>query len=216
MSHELMSHESKGARRDGLSPETAIVVPPRRLFLTEIAAAAAGTMLLPGAVHAAKPKPRKKTAGPVPRVLRLYNPNTKESWTGAYHDGRAVLAKAHETLNWFLRDHHEQQETRIDPATLDLLWRLGERYRRVGHGRVTINVSSAYRTKATNDRLVSEGAARNSQHLLGKAVDVTVQGYGIYFLIRHAERIGAGGVGLYWRGRFVHLDSGPRRYWYSR
>ena len=200
---------------DGQSADRAVVIPPRRLFLTEIAAAAAGAMLLPGSAQAARTR-KTKPKGPVARSMRLYNPNTKESWKGVYHDGKALLPKAHEALNWFLRDHHEKKETRMDPATLDLLWRLSDRYRRVGHGNVTVNVHSAFRTKTTNDKLLSEGAARNSQHLSGKAVDVTVRGFGIYFLIHHAERVGAGGIGLYWRGKFVHLDSGPRRYWYRR
>jgi len=200
------------AEMDGL--QSAAI--PRRLFLTELSAAAAGLALVPGAATAARKRPSARKTGPQPRLLRLYNPNTRESWQGPYHDGTAILPKAHETLNWFLRDHHEGKETGMDPAALDLLWRLAERYRRAGHGRVTVNVHSAYRTKHTNDKLRSEGAARNSQHLLGKAVDVTVRGYGIYFLIHHAERIRAGGVGFYWRGKFVHLDSGKRRYWYRR
>jgi len=202
---------------DDRSPDDPVVVPARRLFLSEIAAAAAGAMLIPGSALAARRKPAKaKSSGPASRSMRLYNPNTKESWSGVYHDGKALLPKAHEALNWFLRDHHEKKETRMDPATLDLLWRLSDRYRRVGHGKVTVNVNSAYRTKATNDKLLSEGAARNSQHLSGKAVDVTVRGYGIYFLMHHVERIGAGGIGLYWRGKFAHIDTGPRRYWYRR
>ena len=216
MSHDVTGNDAQRSR-PGRTPDNPVVVPARRLFLSEIAAVAAGAMLVPGAALAARRKPGKaKPTGPVPRSMRLYNPNTKESWSGVYHDGKALLPKAHEALNWFLRDHHEKKETHMDPATLDLLWRLSDRYRRVGHGKVTVNVNSAYRTKATNDKLLSEGAARNSQHLSGKAVDVTVQGFGIYFLMHHVERIGAGGVGLYWRGKFAHLDSGPRRYWYRR
>lgn len=203
----------------GQSAVRPVTVLPRRMFLAELVAAGVGASALSGAAlsgTAFAARRRTPKTKPGVRLLRLYNTNTRESWEGAYHDGKSVLPKAHETLNWFLRDHHEQKETAMDPATLDLLWRLGERYRRAGHGRVTVNVHSAFRTKQTNDKLVSEGAARNSQHLLGKAVDVTVRGYGIYFLIHHAERIGAGGVGLYWRSKFVHLDSGKRRYWYRR
>jgi uncharacterized protein YcbK (DUF882 family) len=30
------------------------------------------------------------------------------------------------------------------------------------------------------------------------------------------REIGAGGIGIYWRSRFVHMDTGPRRFWYRR
>jgi len=183
----------------------------RRAFTFGLAAAGLGAAsLLPlvGAEALAAAKQR-------PRGLRLYNTNTKETFDGLYFDG-GYLKPAQEKLDWLLRDHHEGAQTRMDPALLDLLWRLAERYRRARHGHVVINIHSAYRTGKTNDRLRAEGAARNSQHLLGKAADVTIQGFGIYFLANHADRIGAGGLGLYWAAKFVHLDTGPRRYWYKR
>ena len=183
----------------------------RRAFTIGLGAAGLGAVsMLPlvGADALAAVKRR-------PRGLRLYNTNTKERFDGLYFDG-GYLKSAHEKLDWFLRDHHEAVQTHMDAKLFDLLWRLAERYRRARHGHVVINIHSAYRTKKTNDRLRSEGAARNSQHLLGKAADVTIQGYGIYFLANHAARIQAGGLGLYWAAKFVHLDTGPRRYWYKR
>lgn len=151
-----------------------------------------------------------------PRELRLYNVNTGESFRDAYHNGEGYLAPAWQRLDWFLRDHHVDQSMRMDPGVFDLLWRLQNRYLAV-HGRtVTINIHSAFRTEETNTRLLSEGAARNSLHKVGKAVDVTVQGLGIYFLADRVREIGAGGVGIYWRARFCHIDTGPPRFWYRR
>jgi uncharacterized protein YcbK (DUF882 family) len=182
----------------------------RRAFTFRLGAAGLGAAALlplvgPGALAAVKERPRG---------LRLYNTNTKEKFDELYYDG-GYLKAALEKLDWFMRDHHEGVQTHMDRALFDLLWRLAERYRRAQHGHVVININSAYRTKKTNDRLRAEGAARNSQHLLGKAADVTIQGYGIYFLVNHASRIGAGGLGLYWAAKFVHLDTGPKRYWYK-
>lgn len=181
----------------------------RRAFTSGMLAGAALPLLAPATLLAVAR----------PRALRLYNPNTRERWRGAYHDGTALVAKAREELDWFLRDFHEKQETAMDPAVLDLMWRLAERYRRAGRGQVTLNVHSAYRTKITNDRLIPEGAARNSQHLKGKAVDLSVQGYGMQFLARHGISVAnaaGGGLGTYWRGKFIHLDSGPSRRWWRR
>ena len=151
-----------------------------------------------------------------PRELRLYNPNTDERFVDVYHSGEHHLATARRRLDWFLRDHHLDQWMHMDPALLDLLWRLQQRYLAVHRRRVTINVHSAFRTEETNRRLRSEGAAQNSYHKVGKAVDVTVQGLGIYFLAGRVREIGAGGIGIYWRHRFVHMDTGPRRFWYRR
>ncbi|MEQ8696472.1 MAG: DUF882 domain-containing protein [Bauldia litoralis] len=189
--------------------------PSRRAFLLGLGVVTV-PLALPTPLQAASRRATPaKTAKPAPRALRLYNPNTKERWKGVYHDGTKLLTPAHDELNWFLRDHHERVQTGMDPAVFDLMWNLTERYRRAGHGRVAINVHSAFRTPMTNDKLRSEGAALNSLHLQGMAVDVSVQGYGIYFLIHHAERIATGGLGFY-RAGFVHLDSGKRRYWFRR
>ena len=64
--------------------------------------------------------------------------------------------------------------------------------------------------------LLTEGAALNSLHLQGMAVDVSVQGLGINILANQAMQIGAGGLGIYWRSGFVHLDTGRHRFWYRR
>jgi uncharacterized protein YcbK (DUF882 family) len=160
-------------------------------------------------------RPALATGGE-PRELRLYNPNTDERFVDVYHDGAVPIANARRRLDWFLRDHHLDQWMEMDAALLDLLWRLQQRYLAVHGRRVTVNVHSAFRTEETNARLIPEGAAQNSFHKTGKAVDVTVQGLGIHFLAGRVREIGAGGIGIYWRHRFVHMDTGPRRFWYRR
>ena len=181
-----------------------LILPTRRQF-----AVALGAALLPMPAVA-------RNARPTSRALKLYNPNTKERFEGAYRDKGKLLKKAQEELNWFLRDHHEKVETAMDPAVFDLMWRVAEWYRRRGLGRVTTNVFSAYRTKKTNEKLRSEGAAHNSRHLSGQAVDLAVQYYGRFYLARAALTARRGGMGLYAQGRWVHLDTGPSRYWFRR
>ena len=158
----------------------------------------------------------RAAAGAETGTLQLYNVHTRESFGGAYfRDGR-YQPKVLKDLDWLLRDHHADVAAPIDTRVFDLLWRLGARYRRARGHDVVINIHSAYRTEETNLKLRSEGAAQNSLHKSGRAVDVSVQGYGMNFLANHALNIGAGGVGLYWRARFVHLDTGPPRRWYKR
>ncbi len=155
-------------------------------------------------------------AGTAPRRLRLYNKHTRESFDDAYFAEGGYLPEAHQALNRFLRDHHADVAGEMDPSVFDLLWRLGARYRRAQGHDVVINIHSAFRTEETNAKLRAEGAAWNSQHKAGRAVDVSVQGYGIYFLGHHALNLGDGGVGIYWRAGFVHLDTGSTRRWHKR
>jgi len=159
----------------------------------------------------------QSTAGGEPRRLKLYNIHTGEHFDGEYHDGRRYLLDALAALDWFLRDHHADATAIMDMDVLDLVWQMDRRYRIARGHQPTINVHSAYRTEATNQALVSEGAAVNSYHVRARAIDISVQGYGIHILANFAQAVQvAGGLGIYWRGRFVHLDTGPRRFWYSR
>jgi uncharacterized protein YcbK (DUF882 family) len=77
--------------------------------------------------------------------------------------------------------------------------------------RAPIVVHSGYRTPETN--AVTEGAAYNSLHMYGRAVDFDVPGVAtsdLADLCWSCPR--SGGVG-YYGGGWVHLDTGPHRYW---
>lgn len=147
------------------------------------------------------------------RRLHLYNANTKETYNGEYHDGTAVIAKAHEELDWFLRDHHENVSMHMDAALFDLLSGFQKRLARGGFGTGPLWIGSAYRSEKTNEKLRREGAAHNSKHLTGQAVDITIPGHGVFNYERIAEWSATGGLGLYYWDHFVHFDTGPKRYW---
>ena len=76
-------------------------------------------------------------------------------------------------------------------------------------------VISAYRSQATNEMLRkrSGGVARNSQHLLGKAIDVRLTGVDTAELRDTALALKRGGVGYYRNLDFVHVDTGRVRRW---
>lgn len=148
-----------------------------------------------------------------PRVLNLYNPHTGERFRDAYFNGEGYIARVLPQLNWLMRDHREAAAIEMDPALFDILWHVHRNYVRVHGISVVLNVHSAYRTERTNQLLRSEGAAQNSYHKLGRAIDISAQGYGIHFLKNMVRRAGAGGVGIYMRSRFAHLDTGPARSW---
>ncbi len=116
-------------------------------------------------------------------------------------------------ISYFLRDHRNDAVKPIDRELLDLLYAL-----RV---KLEINrpfdVYSGYRSPETNARLRREGigVARNSMHMYGKAIDISMQGVDNRSIARAAWAMQRGGVGSYRRSSFVHLDVGEVRNWYS-
>lgn len=63
-------------------------------------------------------------------------------------------------------------------------------------------INSAYRTPEYNKKV---GGSPNSQHLLGKAADIRVNGLTPKQLANYCEKIGFGGIGIY--KTFVHVDT---------
>jgi hypothetical protein len=103
----------------------------------------------------------------------------------------------------------------MDPRLLDLVW---EVYDRSG-AKDYIHIVSAYRSPATNSMLRgrsrSTGVAKNSQHMLGKAMDFYIPGVKLATLRALAMQAQVGGVGYYPTSGspFVHLDVGNVRAW---
>jgi uncharacterized protein YcbK (DUF882 family) len=99
----------------------------------------------------------------------------------------------------------------IDPHLLDLLQRLARRV----ETKQPFCLLSGYRTAATNQLLRREGLrpAVNSEHLRGKAADVSIDGVALSHLQRAALALRAGGVGSYPHDHFIHVDVGPMRSW---
>ncbi len=111
-------------------------------------------------------------------------------------------------LDWLLRDVRAGEVAEIDVRVYELLWIVQREF-----GGRTIVVTSGYRTEATNRELRRQGcdAAWNSYHLVARAVDLKVDNVPAARVADVGRRLGAGGVGQY--PTFVHLDTGPVRYW---
>lgn len=137
--------------------------------------------------------------------------NTRETFRGVYwRDGRYDPV-ALQRLNWVLRDHRRGEATRMDPKLLDLLHALARRLDTTA----PVRVISAYRTPATNaaKRVRSRAVAKRSLHMEGEAIDVAFEGRSPVGVANIAAAMGAGGVGLYRRDGFVHVDIGQPRRW---
>jgi uncharacterized protein YcbK (DUF882 family) len=144
-----------------------------------------------------------------PRRLKLFNAHTKETFSGPYRDAAGPIPGAMAELVRFFRDHHSGVVGPVYVETLDIL---SDVMAATGQTRGT--VLSAYRTPETNRKLADRlyGVAEKSQHLVGRAVDVTFDTK-LAAAAEAARGLNRGGVGWYPNSHFLHLDSGPARYW---
>ncbi len=175
----------------------------RRRFL-KIGAIAAAAGLLPFPVvqaHCFSPT----------RSLSLFSPYTRESFQGVYYSNGKYLPDAMEQIDHIMRDHRTGDIHWIDPDLLDILFAISQRAR----SKSPLNVISGYRCPATNAwlRKRSKKVARKSLHIAGQAADIRVPGIRTSSLKQVAVSIKGGGVGYYPYSRFVHVDTGPIRYW---
>jgi len=155
------------------------------------------------------PAPQLDTTSP--RSLSLVNVNSNETLSVTYWSDGAYHRAALDQLNHFLRDSQNSQQTEMDPLLFDVLWHTMQAVGFGGH----VEVLSAYRSPTTNAWLasVSRGVARDSQHMNGNAMDIRFPGVPVFKIRQAARSLGMGGVGFYPRSGFVHLDTGPIRYW---
>jgi len=171
----------------------------------------AGAALLLLAAQSAAPV----VAGSGDRTLWLYHTHTHETAKFTFKHNGQYDQKVLDQMNVFLADWRTHRPTRMDPRLFDLLW---EVYQDVGATQ-PYNIVSSYREPATNamlrSRSASSGVAENSQHMLGKAMDVFIPGVSLSTLRAAAMRHQVGGVGYYPTSGspFVHMDTGNVRAW---
>jgi uncharacterized protein YcbK (DUF882 family) len=164
-----------------------------------------------GFAPSAPPEPPPPLDHTSPRSLSLVNVNTQETLTVTYWSNGAYHRAALNQLNRFLRDSQNNDQTEMDPLLFDVVWHTMQ----VTGFSGSVEVLSAYRSPTTNAWLasVSRGVARDSQHMNGNAMDIRFVGVPVFKIRQAARSLGMGGVGFYPRSGFVHLDTGPIRYW---
>ncbi|PVE21633.1 hypothetical protein DC522_25565 [Microvirga sp. KLBC 81] len=145
------------------------------------------------------------------RTLSFVHTHRQDSTTITFRRNGQYDEQALNQLNWFLRDWRNDKPARMDPRLFDILW---EVYRESG-SRQPIHIISSYRSPETNSALRrrSSGVAENSQHMLGKAMDIRLPDVSTERLRAIAMRMQYGGVGYYASSDFVHVDTGNVRAW---
>ena len=145
------------------------------------------------------------------RSLKFYHSHTGESLQVIFFAGGQYLPEAMMELRVFLADWRNGEQRDMDPELMNILWRIQQ----ISANKEVYEVISAYRSEETNALLhsKSKGVAKNSQHILGKAIDVRLRGLDLERLRKTARDLRLGGVGYYPGSDFVHVDTGRVRYW---
>ena len=145
------------------------------------------------------------------RQLSFYHTHTAEELSVTYYEHGQYDPDALAKLNHLLRDFRTADAIEMDPAVFDILFDIQQEAGSTG----VYQVISAYRSPATNEMLrgKSGGVAKNSQHLLGKAIDVRLTDVDTEKLRDVAHSLKRGGVGHYEKSDFVHVDTGRIRQW---
>jgi uncharacterized protein YcbK (DUF882 family) len=147
-----------------------------------------------------------------PRELWLYRYATKEQIRATYFNDGQIVEDEYNRLCWFMRDAHVNKMVAMDQVLLDVLNGIQGFYRLNGWN-YPIVLNSGFRSLKTNNKLLGEGAAKNSMHLYGKAADIYMPGAPVRDVARLGLHFKQGGVGFYERKGFVHIDTGNLRAW---
>jgi uncharacterized protein YcbK (DUF882 family) len=193
----------------------------RRSLLTGLAGAAATVSSSPLLVQKALASPANPRGGPswpaspaaasgVRRVW-LHNLHTDDKLDAVYFENGRYLPDALSEAMRVLRDWRNGAEHMMDPRLFDALHGIHEKL----GASAPFQIISGYRSPATNAMLHerSEGVAVHSQHMLGKASDVRIEGVELTHLRNAALSLRAGGVGYYPISNFVHVDVASVRQW---
>jgi uncharacterized protein YcbK (DUF882 family) len=143
--------------------------------------------------------------------LALNNLNTGEALETCYFDGKNYLKNELSRLNHLCRDYRRNEVHAMDKYLFDQISLIQAELGVESE----VLVISGYRSPATNEalRAKSGGVAKKSYHMLGQAIDFRLDGVNLKQVRDAAISLKAGGVGYYPRSNFIHIDTGPVRYW---
>jgi uncharacterized protein YcbK (DUF882 family) len=178
---------------------------PRRRFLQLLTAGSVAAVGFPSVSFASSPR------NFLPRELSFHNTHTGEKVSLTYFEEGQYLTDALQEIDNLFRDHRSGDIRPIDPNLLNLLYKLQETLE------ITkpFHIISGYRSPESNADLYArhDGVARNSLHMVGKAVDIRIEGVDCRHIRNAALSLQQGGVGYYPSSDFVHVDTGLIRTW---
>jgi uncharacterized protein YcbK (DUF882 family) len=149
-----------------------------------------------------------RKAGDIRRI-RMYSQRTGESVDTIYFANGKYVPEAMNEISYFMRDWRQNAAIKYHPNNVDNLAAMlqlmdtDEPYLLI----------SGYRTQRTNRML--RGAASHSYHMRAMAADIRLKGRSVRQISGAAFACNGGGVGVYNRSNFVHVDCGPVRSWHG-
>lgn len=145
------------------------------------------------------------------RTIRIRRMQTGEAFEGVYWRNGRYERDALRQLDVVFRDPSMDETTPMDPRLFDVLFTVAQHL----DSNEFYEVISGYRAPETNAARSRESrrVSRVSLHMSGMAADVRLPGRQSMGIARTAADMQIGGVGLYRRDGFVHLDCGPARRW---
>lgn len=145
------------------------------------------------------------------RTLLVESLHTGEKCKATFWERGRYNPDALAELNTVMRDHRTGDIFEIDKNLYDALYVLAS----VVEAKPRFQLVSGYRSPKTNAKLAANGngVAKKSYHMRGMASDIRAQGVDLRHLHKAAKALKVGGVGIYERSNFVHVDVGPVRYW---
>lgn len=143
-------------------------------------------------------------------VIPIYNYHEDEYQKIQYRDGDKYLPKGISEIRHIFRSRGDGSEREIDINLIELLDHLQDHF-----GVETLELISGYRSPKYNQSLLDEGkgVARESLHKQGLASDIHFDEIEEEAIFNYAISLGLGGVGIYPRHSFVHIDTGDARSW---
>ncbi len=174
----------------------------RRTFLRAVAGTAIGLALMaPLDVLASLDKSKN---------LSFYHTHTGEQFELCLVNGHCSPRNI-KGVTTFLRDFRTGAIHPIDTRLFAIL----QKIQQISGSKGVFEVISGYRSPQTNAylRSRSKGVAKHSFHMQGKAIDIRLSDLRTRHLREIALDLRAGGVGYYRNSDFVHLDTGPVRFW---
>ncbi|MFG1270548.1 DUF882 domain-containing protein [Xanthobacter sp. DSM 14520] len=144
-----------------------------------------------------------------PTALWLRRLNGEEVFADFRQPDGAWLPAGLVTLSWAMRDYRSGAAVEINRALFELLSRLQAGLSQIHGSAVPLVLQSGFRTPESNAN--TEGAARNSMHLMGQAADIKVPDFAPNAVAAAAAVVAGGGIGIY--PTFTHVDVARPRFW---
>ena len=185
----------------------------RRQFLRRVGLLSAGAALTQNAFATTSIPAVPVATNPSEMSLAFSNLHTGEKLSTTFFCDGQIVSDGMDQICYLLRDHRNNQVGEICP---DLMVLLHDLQQELGVDQ-PFEVISGYRSPETNALLNkrSSKVAKKSLHMQGRAIDIRIPGVRLTDLHRAARKLNRGGVGLYTRSNFVHLDTGRPRFWGS-